>query len=318
MTVTRASSPPLVAIVTPVHNGGEFLAEMMESVQRQTYPNIVHVLLDNASDDATPEIVSSFENQKIRFVVERNDALLPMTDNWNRALTLIPDGAAYFMVLCADDVLRPDAIAKLVEVAETDAAIMAVTSTVKRNDETMDFGWPSDRMVYDGAEVIHRLFRRTPIMDARVVLFRRSALELRTPFFDPELRTAEDIEAVLLAVIAGKLGFVHEPIAMVREHENNASNAVARPMGLQFLDHFVVLDRYAQGESGIYRDYRRYYLRRLMIWRWVKRNRQTYDYHMRKLADLGEQPRFFEYVDATVDMVLKRVGLRRDIYVFPG
>jgi hypothetical protein len=155
-------------------------------------------------------------------------------------------------------------------------------------------------------------------MDARIAMFRRHALGLRKPFFDPKLRTAEDIEAVLLAIIGGKLGFVHDPIAMVREHENNTSNSLARPMGLQFLDHFVVIDRYAKGESGIYRDYRRYYLRRLLTWRWIKPNRQTYDYHMSKLADLGEQPRFLEYVDAAIDMVLKRVRLRRDTYVFPG
>jgi hypothetical protein len=195
---------------------------------------------------------------------------------------------------------------------------MAITSVVDTNGQVQDFGWPRNRSAYDGAEVIHHLFRRTPIMDARIVMFRRGALALRTPFFDPALRTAEDIEAVLMAAITGKLGFVHEPIAMVREHENNASNAVVRPMGLQFLDHFVVIDRYGQNEPGIYRDYRRYYLRRLLIWRWLKRNRQTYDYHMRQLADLGKRPRFPEYVDAALDMVLKRVRLRPDNYVFPG
>ena len=324
MIETLAPSQPLVAIVTPVRNGDKFIAETMESVQRQTYSKILHVVLDNASTDATPDIISNFNGQHIPLAVARNDAPLAMTDNWNRAVGMVPREASYFIVLCADDVLRADAIAKLVEVAETDSAIMAATGAVLRNDDVMDFGWSPDRTVYSGQEVIHRLFRQTPIMDARVTMFRRSALDMRTPFFDPALRTAEDIEAVLHAITGAKFGFVHEPIAMVREHEGNASNAIARPMGLQFLDHFLVIDRYAptgrgdDSRSDIYRDFRRYYLRRLLIWRWLKGNRQAHDYHMRRLADLGARPRLLEYVDAAIDLILKRSRLRKDIYAFPG
>ncbi len=54
--MTIASQPP-VAVVTPVLNGEEFLAETMDSVQAQTYPNLVHIVLDNASTDATAQIV---------------------------------------------------------------------------------------------------------------------------------------------------------------------------------------------------------------------------------------------------------------------
>jgi glycosyltransferase involved in cell wall biosynthesis len=324
MTETLAPSLPLVAIVTPVRNGEEFFAQTMESVQRQTYSSVLHVLLDNASTDATPDIISRFKGRNIPLAVARNKEPLPMIDNWNRAVGMVPNEASYFIVLCADDVLRPEAIAKLVEVAESDAAIMAVTCNVYRNDEIMDFGWPRDRTVYSGEEVIHRLFRQTPIMDARVAMFRRSALDLHTPFFDPALRTAEDIEAVLRVTARAKLGFVHEPIAMVREYESNTTNAVTRPMGLQFLDHFLVIERYAPTGRGdgsrnsIYWDFRRYYLRRLLIWRWLKGNRQAYDYHIQRLANLEARPRLLEYVDAAIDLILKRSRLRKNIYVFPG
>ena len=43
---------PTVAVVTPVYNGAKFLREAMLSVQAQTYPNLVHFVLDNASPRA--------------------------------------------------------------------------------------------------------------------------------------------------------------------------------------------------------------------------------------------------------------------------
>ncbi len=36
---------PLVAIVTPVYNGNPWLVRTLASVQAQTYPNLVHVVL---------------------------------------------------------------------------------------------------------------------------------------------------------------------------------------------------------------------------------------------------------------------------------
>lgn len=72
---------PLVAIVTPAYIGEAFPAEIMESVQRQTYPNIVHVVLDNASTDGTAEVISRFQNQETPLIVGRNEQLLPMDEN---------------------------------------------------------------------------------------------------------------------------------------------------------------------------------------------------------------------------------------------
>ena len=76
---------PLVAVVTPVYNGAKYLAETMACVQAQTYPHLVHVILDNASTDATPEIIRSFENQRVPLIMARNDTTVPFAENWERS-----------------------------------------------------------------------------------------------------------------------------------------------------------------------------------------------------------------------------------------
>ena len=105
---------PTVAVVTPVYNGAKFLREAMLSVQAQTYPNLVHFVLDNASTDATPDIIKEFDGGRVPVVTARNEALLPIAQNWNRCVELGSQGNDYFRVLCTDESLQPTCIEKMV------------------------------------------------------------------------------------------------------------------------------------------------------------------------------------------------------------
>jgi len=60
--------PPLVSIVTPVYNGEPYLAECIESVLAQTYPNWEYIIQNNCSTDRTLEIASEYGKKTIAFV----------------------------------------------------------------------------------------------------------------------------------------------------------------------------------------------------------------------------------------------------------
>ena len=53
------SGEPLVSVVTPVFNGGDWLQACIESVQAQTHSRHEHVILDNASTDGSAEMVAA-------------------------------------------------------------------------------------------------------------------------------------------------------------------------------------------------------------------------------------------------------------------
>jgi len=58
--VSRESRPkPLVSILTPSFNQGEWLQDNVHSVACQTYPAIEHVVMDGGSSDSSVEILSS-------------------------------------------------------------------------------------------------------------------------------------------------------------------------------------------------------------------------------------------------------------------
>ncbi|MBX3510166.1 MAG: glycosyltransferase [Hyphomonadaceae bacterium] len=319
-----AKTAPLVAIVTPVYNGAEFLAETMESVQAQTYPNLVHIVLDNASTDATPEIIARFKAGRVPLVTARNPTLLSMDQNWNAALALIPGEAKYFRILCADDVIFPETTLRMVALAESDPAIAVVTTALLRNDQEEDFRWPRDRTVFDGVEALRRYFTIQGTIEARQALMRTRDLASAAPFFDLNVGHSSDIDAVLRLLAPGRLGFLHEPLGMVREHEGNASSAEMRPTHAHFNDWLITLRRHAprafdaSAYAKLERRYWRFYLRRLLRWRFVHGNRRAWDLHMQLLAKQNNRPSLIDYADAALDLVFEKFGLRQGWYAYPA
>lgn len=64
---------PLVSIGLPVYNGEKQLAQSLESLVGQDYPNLEIVVSDNASTDSTAEILQKFAQRDARVKVVRQE-----------------------------------------------------------------------------------------------------------------------------------------------------------------------------------------------------------------------------------------------------
>lgn len=64
----------LISVVLPVYNGGDILADSIESVLRQTYTNFELIIINDGSKDATLEIARSFaeKDSRIRVLTQEN------------------------------------------------------------------------------------------------------------------------------------------------------------------------------------------------------------------------------------------------------
>ena len=62
-------NPPLVSVIIPSFNAERFIHRTLDSVLRQTYPNIEVLVVDDGSQDRTAEIVESMCRQDHRIVL---------------------------------------------------------------------------------------------------------------------------------------------------------------------------------------------------------------------------------------------------------
>lgn len=111
---------PLVTVGVPVRNGAPHIRAALESVLRQDYDRLDILVSDNASTDATPEIVRDLmaTDPRIRYV--RHDPPVTAFDNF--MYVLAEARGEYFMWAAHDDSRSPDFVSGLLGPLRADPA----------------------------------------------------------------------------------------------------------------------------------------------------------------------------------------------------
>lgn len=239
-----------------------------------------------------------------------------MARNWNDAVGMVPTEARYFRLLCADDLLRPDAIARYVEVGERDPDIGLVGS-LWRATGLCGEELPADREVFEGRDVLQTFLRREhSALAGTHVLVRRDASESARPFYD-EVVPSFDTEASLRICQYAKYGFVREELGTWRMHANSTTSRFARQSFLHEVCWLTLLDRYGPDVLG-YRPYlahrkayRRHLLRLFLKSYMAEGNSETLKTCMQRLRDAGDEPGAIDFADALANWAFLAGTLQR-------
>jgi glycosyltransferase involved in cell wall biosynthesis len=100
---------PLVSIVTPAYNAGQYIEEAIESVLRQDYPNIEYTVVDSESGDQTQEIIGRYRGRVGSIRVSRQGPAAAIHAGLSQARGSI------LAWLNADDTYEPGAVRAAVE-----------------------------------------------------------------------------------------------------------------------------------------------------------------------------------------------------------
>jgi glycosyltransferase involved in cell wall biosynthesis len=111
------SFSPLVSVITPFLNGGDWLRQAVDSVIAQTYTNWQHILIDDGSGAEVTAIAKSYANQypgKIIYTEHRGHVNRGVTASRNQGINQATGGLVAF--LDSDDCWLPEKLEKQVEI----------------------------------------------------------------------------------------------------------------------------------------------------------------------------------------------------------
>lgn len=106
------SNSALVSIIVPVYGTEKYLQACIDSIRKQSYPNIQILLVDDQSPDRCPEICDAYSHQDDRITVihQHNKGV-----SGARNTGLEHASGEYIMFVDSDDILLPEAVEILLQ-----------------------------------------------------------------------------------------------------------------------------------------------------------------------------------------------------------
>jgi len=210
---------PLVTIVIPCYNQGQFLADAIDGALSQTHPRIDVIVVDDGSTDNTADVAAAYP--PVRYVHQENRGLAAAR---NRGIQLSTGDCLVF--LDSDDRLHPKAVEVGLRHLSLDRRVAFAYG--RCNLVGADGVWlaTSDRPTVDGdhyGPLLHGNFLPNPA----AMIFRRDAVQAVGGFdVEGKGRGAEDYHLCLRLSRAYAARGHTEVVADYRQHDASMSRGV--------------------------------------------------------------------------------------------
>ncbi|ACK68498.1 glycosyl transferase family 2 [Gloeothece citriformis PCC 7424] len=235
------SHSSLVSILIPTYQGEKFLSETLDSALSQTYPNLEIIISDDGSTDKTLDIAKSYqEKTSIPFTLLAHENM-GMVNNWNNCIDKA--NGKYLKFLFQDDIIAPDCIEEMVNLAEQDPEMGLVFSRreIILSEEANEVNICLD--IYNSCRNLHSHWSRlNPIQSGQellrdpklldnplnkigepsTVLIKKEVFD-KVGKFDPELLQIVDLDMWLRIMIFYKVGFIDQILSSFRLHPHQQS-----------------------------------------------------------------------------------------------
>jgi glycosyltransferase involved in cell wall biosynthesis len=199
---------PTVSVLMAVHDGAPWVADAVRSVLGQTLADLELIVVDDASTDATPDLLAGITDGRVHVAKRAREGL---TRALNHALGRAR--APLVARLDADDVSLPERLARQVAFLERHPDV-GVIGTAAREVDARGHELGVVRPPEDDAAIRRALIRRNPMLHSTVMV--RRALLARVGGYDETFAVAQDYDLWLRLTAVTRLANLAEPLVVRR------------------------------------------------------------------------------------------------------
>lgn len=216
---------PLVSVIIPSFNSGEYVIEAIEGVLGQTYGNIEIIIIDDGSTDDTKKKLRKYiDNQSIRYLYQDNKGVSVARN------TGISNSKGTIIALCdADDIWLPQKLSLQVSLFNT-PDVGLVYGDIKCFGDITDINMEHSDELQRG-DIFNELMMGNFIC-ASSTLIRKDVLN-EIGGFDVDLEYVEDLDLWLRITSKYKVDFTTKCVVKYRLHGNNASSNFVKLLSVE-------------------------------------------------------------------------------------
>lgn len=210
---------PLISVVMPVYNAGDFLVESINSILRQTYQNIELVIVDDASTDHSWKILESFAKKDKRIKLFRNRKNMGVSLTVKKAISKAK--GQFLARMDADDIARSSRLKKQVDYLFSHPEVVAVGGQCQVIDiKRKIIG--EKKFPIEFKDIYKSIFTFIPIQQPTLMV-NRSKLPKDFQYYQDGMNTAEEVELLFKLFQYGRVENLPEYLLQYRLHGNNTS-----------------------------------------------------------------------------------------------
>lgn len=237
---------PFISIIMPAYNCEKFIEQAIESVIDQTYQNWELIIINDASIDATKDIVLKISNAENRIRYFENGQNLGVSETRNKGVSFAQGEWVAF--LDSDDIWKKDKLEKQITAIRFDNRIaLCYTGAAFINEK----GKAADHVLQIPERVVFHDLLKQNVISCSSVLVRKECLE---KFKMPHGDLHEDF-AVWLQILKDE-GIAHginEPLLVYRVYTGSKSGNKLHAAKMQWRTYEFV------GLNGIQKIYYMFY-----------------------------------------------------------
>ena len=205
-----------VSIITVSFNSAKTIADTIESVLSQDFPEVEYIIIDGNSSDDTVKIIRQYKNRISKWISEKDHG---MYDAMNKGIAMASGDV--IGILNSDDVyMNKHVISDLISLLETQKAqvVFADLILVDQDDDSKVLRY------YDSGHFHPDKFRWGWMPAHPTVFVRRELYQVVGPF-STKYQIAADYEILIRMLAIQKAPYAYFPKPVVRMRSGGASTA---------------------------------------------------------------------------------------------
>jgi glycosyltransferase involved in cell wall biosynthesis len=249
---------PTVSVVIKAYNHADYVHQSIESVLTQSFQDFEIVVTDDASTDATPDVIASFTDPRIRFErFERNRGISAAMN-----ATVARARGEYVAILNSDDFALPGRLEMQVAFLRAHPEIAAVFGRPRGVGEHGEAAAGYDgtfAVPFAGGRAtrqawLRHFFFHGNCLCAPTAMIRRSALE--TGHYDPRLTNLQDLDRWIQLLEHHEIHVLPDELTAfrVRAGKRNMSAGRRDTVLRSVFETFQILKRYGRLQRAFLRE----------------------------------------------------------------
>jgi len=204
----------LISIAMCTYNGEKYLKEQLDSICKQTIKNFELIITDDCSNDATVNIIQSYQRNNSRIKLYINEKNLGFKKNFEKAISLCHGN--YIALADQDDVWKTNKLELFLSQIQQNSLIYSDAILINENSDRLN----KELIRSEGRNLVKGKCNKAFLVDncvsGNTLMFKKELIPHILPI--PQEISYHDIWIVFIASTYGTITYTDESMTFYRRH----------------------------------------------------------------------------------------------------